>query len=64
MDAPFIFKFNTAMMPILGVGITAEQSYPELFDMIDQRVGDPLRQLPGVGTVQLGGGLKRRLISG
>ncbi|MDD5566281.1 MAG: efflux RND transporter permease subunit [Candidatus Omnitrophica bacterium] len=61
MDTPFIFKFNTAMFPILGVGITAQQSYPELFDMIDKRVGDPLRQLPGVGTVQLGGGLERQI---
>lgn len=61
MDTPFIFKFNTAMFPILGVGITAQQSYPELFDMVDKRVGDPLRQLPGVGTVQLNGGLERQI---
>ncbi|QAT17565.1 multidrug efflux pump subunit AcrB [Candidatus Velamenicoccus archaeovorus] len=61
MDTPFIFKFNTAMFPILMVGITAEQSYPELFDMIDKRVGDPLRQIPGVGTVQLNGGLERQI---
>jgi len=61
MDTPFIFKFNTAMFPILGVGITAQQSYPELFDMIDKRVGDPLRQIPGVGTVQLNGGLERQI---
>jgi HAE1 family hydrophobic/amphiphilic exporter-1 len=61
MDNPFIFKFNTAMIPILFVGITAEQTYPELFDLIDKRVGDPLRQLPGVGTVQLHGGLERQI---
>ncbi|MDD2688618.1 MAG: efflux RND transporter permease subunit [Candidatus Omnitrophica bacterium] len=61
MDTPFIFKFNTAMIPVLFVGITAEQSYPELFDMIDKKVGDPLRQIPGVGTVQLQGGLERQI---
>lgn len=61
MDNPFIFKFNTSMIPILFVGITAEQSYPELFDLIDKRVGDPLRQLSGVGTVQLRGGLERQI---
>ncbi|MFH1477569.1 MAG: efflux RND transporter permease subunit [Verrucomicrobiota bacterium] len=61
MDNPFIFKFNTAMIPILFVGITAERSYPELYDMIDKRIGDALRQLPGVGTVQLHGGLKRQI---
>jgi len=61
MDNPYIFKFNTAMIPILYVGITAEQSYPELFDMIDKRVADPLRQIPGVGTVQLIGALERQI---
>jgi HAE1 family hydrophobic/amphiphilic exporter-1 len=61
MDTPFIFKFNTAMMPILFVGVTADQSYPELYDLIDKKVGDALRQLPGVGTVQLQGGLKRQI---
>lgn len=61
MDNPFIFKFNTAMMPILFVGITAEQTYPELYDLIDKKVGDALRQIPGVGTVQLYGGLERQI---
>lgn len=61
MDNPFIFKFNTSMMPIAFLGITAEQSYPELYDMIDKRVADALRQLPGVGTVQLEGGLERQI---
>ncbi|MFH1269850.1 MAG: efflux RND transporter permease subunit, partial [Candidatus Omnitrophota bacterium] len=61
MDNPFIFKFNTAMFPILFMGITAEQTYPELYDLVDKRIGDALRQLPGVGTVQLYGGLERQI---
>ncbi len=61
MDQPFIFKFNTSMIPIQVVGVTAQESYPELFDMIDKRVCDPVRQLPGVGTVQLNGGLERQI---
>jgi hydrophobe/amphiphile efflux-1 (HAE1) family protein len=61
MDNPFIFKFNTASIPILFLGITAQQSYTELYDLIDKRVGDALRQLPGVGTVQLFGGLERQI---
>ncbi|MDD3089196.1 MAG: efflux RND transporter permease subunit, partial [Candidatus Omnitrophica bacterium] len=61
MENPFIFKFNTSMIPILFVGVTGEESYPELFDMIDKRVCDPIRQLPGVGTVQLNGGLERQI---
>ena len=61
MDNPFIFKFNTANVPIVFYGITAEQSYQDLYDTIDKRVGDALRQLPGVGTVQLIGGLQRQI---
>jgi len=61
MDNPSIFKFNTAMMPILYLGITADRTYSELYDMIDKRVGDPLRQIPGVGTVQIHGGLQRQI---
>lgn len=61
MDNPFIFKFNTANIPILFLGVTATQSYSDLYEIIDKRVGDALRQLPGVGTVQLIGGLERQI---
>lgn len=62
MENPYLFKFNTANIPILYLGITAKQTYPELYDMVDKRLGDALRQLPGVGTVQIqGGGLKRQI---
>lgn len=62
MDNPFIFKFNTANIPIIFMGITAKESFPGLYDLIDKRVGDALRQLPGVGSVQIqGGGLQRQI---
>ncbi len=62
MENPFIFKFNTSNIPILFIGFTAEQTYTELYDLIDKRIGDALRQLPGVGTVQFqGGGLERQI---
>lgn len=61
MDDPSIFKFNTAMIPILFVGFSAERSYPDLYDIIDKRIVDDLKQIPGVGTVQLQGGLQRQI---
>ncbi|MDD5130175.1 MAG: efflux RND transporter permease subunit [Candidatus Omnitrophica bacterium] len=62
MENPFIFKFNTANIPIIYFGITAQQTYPDLYDLVDKRIGDALRQLPGVGTVQInGGGLERQI---
>lgn len=61
MDNPYIFKFNTASTPILFLGVTAQQSYIGLYDIIDKRVADALRQLPGVGTVEVFGGLERQI---
>jgi HAE1 family hydrophobic/amphiphilic exporter-1 len=61
IDNPFIFKFNTANIPIIYMGYTAKESYPDLYDIIDKRVGDSLRQISGVGTVQLIGGLERQI---
>lgn len=61
MDNPYIFKFNTSNIPILFMGVTAKESYSDLYDLIDKRVADALRQLPGVGTVQMFGGLERQI---
>lgn len=61
MDNPFILKFNTSNTPILFIGITAEESYSGLYDLIDRKVVDHLKQVPGVGTVQLIGGLQRQI---
>ncbi|MBN2190788.1 MAG: efflux RND transporter permease subunit, partial [Candidatus Aureabacteria bacterium] len=61
MENPFIFKFNTANMPILQLGIQAKETYLDLYDMVDNRIVDQLKQLPGVGTVQIYGGYQRQI---
>ena len=62
MSNPFIFKFNTANIPVMFMGVTSsDETYPDLYDMVDKRVGDSLRQLAGVGTVQLYGGMERQI---
>ena len=61
ISTPFLWKFNTANMPIAVYGFKADRSYAELYDLIDRRVCDPLKQLAGVGTVQLHGGLERQI---
>ncbi|MDD5347376.1 MAG: efflux RND transporter permease subunit [Candidatus Omnitrophica bacterium] len=61
ISSPFIFKFNTANIPVLVIGIQADQSYAELYDLVDKRIADSLKQLPGVGTVQIHGGLERQI---
>lgn len=61
IEEPMIFKFSTAMMPILFVFLTADESYPELYYLADKVVGDELRRVPGVGAIVLYGGLERQI---
>jgi HAE1 family hydrophobic/amphiphilic exporter-1 len=61
IENPFLSKFNTAQIPVIFYGITAEQTYQGLYDMVDNTIGDAIRQIPGVGTVQLIGGLQRQI---
>ncbi|MFA5099554.1 MAG: efflux RND transporter permease subunit [Candidatus Omnitrophota bacterium] len=61
ISTPFLWKFNTANMPIVVYGFKAERSYAELYDLVDRRVSDALKQVAGVGTVQINGGMERQI---
>jgi HAE1 family hydrophobic/amphiphilic exporter-1 len=61
VEKPMVFKFNTAMMPILICGVKARESYPKLYDIIDDEVVDHLKTVPGVGSVKIMGGLRRQI---
>ena len=52
-DRPTIFKFNTSMMPILFYAITADESYPGLEKLIDEKIINPLNRVDGVGSVSM-----------
>jgi len=58
---PIIFKFNTAMMPIVFYGITAKENWEKLHDIVEEEISRPLQRLPGVGGVQVIGGMQRQL---
>lgn len=60
-ETPTIFKFSTNLLPILFVSVTADQSYMGLNKLIQDRLADPLKRLPGVGTVQIIGGPIREI---
>ena len=60
-DTPIIFKFGSNMFPVLIYGITARESYMGLNKLIDKKVADPLKRLPGVGTVMVMGGPIRQV---
>ncbi|HCG77229.1 MAG: hypothetical protein COZ37_06840 [bacterium (Candidatus Ratteibacteria) CG_4_10_14_3_um_filter_41_18] len=60
-DKPFIFKFNMAMIPILMIGANAKESYPKLYDLLDDEVKKPLERIGGVAKVDIHGGLEREI---
>jgi len=61
IEPPQIFKFNTAMFPVIMFCITADKSWANLKTLAEKRVVDPLKTVPGVGTIQLISGLKRQI---
>ena len=60
-DNPLIFKFDLAMMPIAIIAITAEDSYPNLQDIVDDQIVDPIKRVKGVASATAGGGLERQI---
>jgi len=60
-ENPVIFKFDLAMMPILLIAITAEDSYADLQDIVDDEIVDPLKRVKGVASAAARGGLIRQI---
>ncbi|RKY87946.1 AcrB/AcrD/AcrF family protein [candidate division KSB1 bacterium] len=60
-ERPMIMKFDPSMMPVIVFGITAEESYPELYDLIDEKFCNDLRKLQGVAMTMIMGGLQREI---
>ena len=61
VEKPTIYKFDSADMPIMLIGITAKESIEHLYDIIDDSVAQPLQRLDGVGSVDAHGGLQRQI---
>lgn len=61
IDTPIVFKFNTALTPIIFIGASADESYPHLYHIIDKQLADYLKRIPGVGAVQIYGALERQI---
>lgn len=61
VNTPIIFKFSTDMIPILIMGVTAEESMPGLYKILDDQVATPLARVSGVGTVSVSGIAQREI---
>lgn len=61
-ENPIIFKFSTNIFPILFVAVQAEESFIGLNKLVENEILDPLKRVPGVGTVQAFGGPIRQIL--
>ncbi|MBN2518968.1 MAG: efflux RND transporter permease subunit, partial [Bacteroidales bacterium] len=61
-STPQVFKFNSAMMPIMFFAITAEESYEGLEKLLDERLINPLNRIEGIGSVGLSGLPQRQIM--
>lgn len=54
-DKPYIFKFNTSMIPVSMLSVTAEESWDKLDKIVDRKIIDPIKRANGVATaIKLG----------
>lgn len=60
-EDPMLVKFDVSMLPVLLLGITAEESYYELYDLIDEQLCDPLKRVAGVASTTIMGGEQREI---
>ncbi|MBI5207015.1 MAG: efflux RND transporter permease subunit [Candidatus Firestonebacteria bacterium] len=58
---PIIFKFDLSMMPVLFIGANAGPSYPELQTILQKKIVDPLKTVPGVATAFMRGGIQKQI---
>ncbi len=61
VDNPIIFKFGADDIPILLLSVTAKESSPGLYKILDDVVANPLARIGGVGTVSISGAPQREL---
>ena len=61
VDKPTLFKFSSSAMPILFYGVTAEESFPAIANILDEKIVNALNRIDGVGSVGLMGAPGREI---
>lgn len=61
VNTPVIFKFGTDDIPIVMLSVTADESLPALYKILDDRVANPLQRISGVGAVSIAGTPQREI---
>ena len=55
-EKPTVFKFSSNMVPILYMAATANESYPAIRDILEEKLINPLNRIDGVGAISILGG--------
>ncbi|MDL2230627.1 efflux RND transporter permease subunit, partial [Alistipes sp. OttesenSCG-928-L06] len=61
VDDPVVFKFSSSMIPVMVLYATADESYPALNKILDEKLVNPLNRINGVGAVSLMGSPVREI---
>ena len=61
IEYPTIFKFSTSMIPVMMLAVTAEESYPALNKILDDKLVNVLNRVDGVGAVSVIGAPEREV---
>lgn len=60
-DKPIIFKLSTDMIPVLILSAIAEESTAGLYNILDDKIANPLNRINGVGSVSISGAPKQEI---
>ncbi|MBE9488587.1 MAG: efflux RND transporter permease subunit [Bacteroidetes bacterium] len=60
-ETPTIFKFSSSMIPVIVLYATADESYPALKKILDDKLVNTLNRIDGVGAVSLMGATEREI---
>ena len=61
VEKPMLFKFSSSAMPVLFYGVTADESFEAIENILDEKIVNPLNRIDGVGSVGLMGAPGREI---
>lgn len=61
VDKPRMFKFSSSAMPILFYAVTADESFPAIANILDEKIVNPLNRIEGLGSVGIYGAPGREI---
>jgi HAE1 family hydrophobic/amphiphilic exporter-1 len=61
VEKPMLFKFSSSAMPVLFYGVTADESFEAIANILDEKVVNQLNRIDGVGSVGLMGAPGREI---